>query len=116
MAAESDPSIGRLLDDVAQPFLQDQARLETQLAEAEAARTKLEKRITQIQRDQRVVRAAMIEALRQASRKHPVLSAAFFEEVAEDPNASSDPPVAIAPVSAGAGRRSQSNPLLNPGA
>lgn len=120
MAGESDASIGKLLDQVAQPFLEDQARLEVQLAEADAARVKLEKRIRQIQRDQRVVRSAMIEALREASRRHPLLAAAFFQDPSAAPEqeerSEAEPPLAP-PAGEAVGeplRRSPSNPLLHP--
>lgn len=103
---KSRKSLGQRLDEVLEPFLKDRARLQTQLREQKQLRVQIEQQIKESQRDLEVVEHSMLQALREAAKSDPLLSAAFHLDRPADAQAE--------PVTADVGPLPELNPLLKP--
>ncbi|MEM9417831.1 MAG: hypothetical protein AAGA25_02095 [Planctomycetota bacterium] len=72
------PTLGAKIDEILSPFLRDEADLQKRMDELKAEIDQLQTEMTQVNEDLSVVQSAKVDALRQAAKDDPVLSAVFM--------------------------------------
>ncbi|MBB6430586.1 hypothetical protein [Algisphaera agarilytica] len=82
MSDPNTPTLGKKIDELLAPFLQDESELQNRLAELKSELEQLQTEMEQVSEDLAVVQSAKIDAFRQAAQDDPVLSAVFMADQA----------------------------------
>ncbi|MEM6458391.1 MAG: hypothetical protein AAF710_03260 [Planctomycetota bacterium] len=116
--SKTPPTLGRQIDELLQPFADDEAKLNIRLEDLRAQLQRLETEIADTRQDLQVIGSAKVEALRNAAESDPLLAAAFLGRPigsSDDTDVSDAPALEIVgDEEPGSAEARDGHPLLSP--